>query len=186
MAGGDLTVTGADGVGEWWQDHREALWRYALVLAGRDSDLTEELLDFAMVTLVERWETISSCDAPVAYLKKAMARRLIRVRRQRWRLLQRILAKRHPAASTDAVDVAMIATVRQAITRLTPLQRAVIVMHYYDGLPFSEIGRALHRTDHAVEQVHRRARERLKASLAGDIDLLTVWPPSGAGERGTA
>lgn len=186
MANGERAYPGADGPGQWWQDHRDALWRYAVVLAGRDSDLAEELVDFAQLTLVERWATFSSPQVAFTYLKTAMARRLIRLQRQRRGLLQRILAKRRPVTSTDAVDVATIATVRQAITRLTPLQRAVIVMHYYDDLPLSEIACALGRKPNAVEQLHRRAKERLQAVLGADVDLLTAWPPSGAGERGTA
>jgi len=56
--------------------------------------------------------------------------------------------------------------VRQAIALLAAAQQEVVVLHWYEGLSFAEIGRVLHLTEAAVKGRAHRAYERLRGLLA--------------------
>lgn len=55
--------------------------------------------------------------------------------------------------------------VRQAIEQLPPSQREVIVLHWYEGLTFQEIGHALCASESAVKVRAHRAYENLRELL---------------------
>ena len=56
--------------------------------------------------------------------------------------------------------------VREAVMRLPPLQREVLVLFEYEGLPLSEIAAVVGTDVGAVKSRLHRARERLRNSLA--------------------
>jgi RNA polymerase sigma-70 factor (ECF subfamily) len=60
--------------------------------------------------------------------------------------------------------------VRQAIARLSPSQREVIVLHWYEGLTFQEIGRVLCASESAVKVRAHRGYERLREILHEPVD----------------
>jgi len=59
------------------------------------------------------------------------------------------------------------AAVRRAIGTLPPDQQQVVVMRYLDDLDYSDIARALHKTDNNVRVIAHRALKRLQRSLEG-------------------
>jgi RNA polymerase sigma-70 factor (ECF subfamily) len=60
--------------------------------------------------------------------------------------------------------------VRQAIARLSPNQREVIVLHWYEGLSFQEIGQVLCASESAVKVRAHRAYEQLRELLHEPLD----------------
>jgi len=52
------------------------------------------------------------------------------------------------------------------LSRLTPRQRLVIVLHYYCNWTYGEIAQAIGTMDVTVRQDAKRARSRLKADAA--------------------
>jgi RNA polymerase sigma-70 factor, ECF subfamily len=55
--------------------------------------------------------------------------------------------------------------VLDALARLPAMQRAVLVLHYMDGLPVAEIGRELGKSEGAVESLMSRGREGFRRLL---------------------
>ncbi len=95
------------------------------------------------------------------------------------------------AALADSVDLALLVV----LETLSPLERAVFVLHEAFELPFAEIGEIIGRAEPATRQLAKRARDHvqarrarfevdrgqrremterfLAASLQGDLDSLT-------------
>jgi RNA polymerase sigma-70 factor (TIGR02957 family) len=101
------------------------------------------------------------------------------------------------------------------LERLTPHERAVVVLHEAFGWPYADIGPVIDRTEAACRQLHKRARERLAqeprrpapsqaererlvvaflmACRTGDLDALkallredAVWTADGGGKVAAA
>ena len=53
-----------------------------------------------------------------------------------------------------------------AIARLPWVQRAVVVLHYYEDLPLTEVAAVLDRPAATVRSDHRRALDKLRKALA--------------------
>ena len=68
--------------------------------------------------------------------------------------------------SSKVQRLANRSAVRHALDLLPPKQRLVIVLRYYDGAGYEEIGQALDMTHKAVEGVLARARGKLRKHLA--------------------
>lgn len=72
-------------------------------------------------------------------------------------------------------DVEMRERVRQlgvAIDRLPERERLVIVLYYYEGLTFKEIGRVLSVSESRVYQLHTQAVLRMRGYLGRDMELF--------------
>lgn len=70
-----------------------------------------------------------------------------------------------PAAKAQAEDL------KRLLTRgLSQVERAVIIMYYYDELTMAEIGAALGMSQSRVSQIHSAAMARLKESLSNRRD----------------
>jgi RNA polymerase sigma-70 factor (ECF subfamily) len=62
------------------------------------------------------------------------------------------------------------ALLQSALGRLPALQRAVLILHYADGLPVREVARELARSESATESLLTRARVALRAAWEEAID----------------
>jgi RNA polymerase sigma factor (sigma-70 family) len=84
-------------------------------------------------------------------------------------------AARHGARSGEPSHLAPLDEagrgVRQAIAQLSPGQREVIVLHWYEGLSFFEIGQALRVSESAVKVRAHRAYERLRDVLREPLEM---------------
>jgi len=140
-----------------------ALFRSALLLTGHRQD-AEDLLQSALTKLAQRWPAVNRTGAPDAYLRTTMYHQWI----SWWR--------RHRSGREYAVDVAPDAplpgdiatngTLRVALAKvlsqLTPKQRAVIVLRYYEDLPESEVARILGCSVGTVRSQAHRTLARLR------------------------
>jgi RNA polymerase sigma-70 factor (ECF subfamily) len=72
-----------------------------------------------------------------------------------------------PQDDTDAEDAsARVERVRDALSRLSEVQRTILHLHRYEGLTFGQIGDALGLSEGAVKLRAFRAYERLRKELA--------------------
>ncbi len=53
-----------------------------------------------------------------------------------------------------------------AVNKLPPRERAVIALHYYEGLKFAEIGSVLRLSESRISQVHTEILSKLRLGLA--------------------
>jgi RNA polymerase sigma factor (sigma-70 family) len=81
--------------------------------------------------------------------------------------VQHILAT-HAVLEPDEADWEAL---EEAVKRLTPKQRLVLSLFYWDELPVRDIAKTLHETPQGVRQLKARAEKHLRRSLLGRSPL---------------
>jgi RNA polymerase sigma-70 factor (sigma-E family) len=149
-----------------------ALLRTAYVLTG-DQHLAEDLVQNALAKLATRWRKVNQ---PEAYVRRAIYHEQV----SRWR--RRAKIREDPAALADsfpssvhdpairdpAEHVGARVDVRQALQKLAPRQRAVLVLRFLEDLPEREVADALGCSVGTVRSQTSRALARLRV-LAPDL-----------------
>lgn len=175
----DSTTTTGDEMDDWEHDMGElvrtrhrSLVGYAYLLSGDVRD-AEDLVQDALVKVFSRRST------PQPHAAEAYVRRAIYTiyldgyrRRTRWSRIRHLTASAHHQESTapatgDQVDVAA------ALQRLSPRQRACVVLRHYDDLTVPQIADELGIAEGTV----RRHVADAHAALRG---LLADLAPAGA------
>ena len=144
------------GFEEAYREHRLALLRLAYLMSG-SRDASEDVVQSVFASAHERWDQI---EDPLPYLKKAVVNRVKDGQRRRLRLLARA-----PERPLVALPPEIDETWAQ-IARLPRAQRAVVVLHYYEDLPLTEVAAILERLPATVRSDHRRALDKLRKALA--------------------
>lgn len=127
-------------------EHAAALWGYCLRLTGNDRARAE---DVAQETLLRAWRSLPALDdaqgSVRAWLFK-VARNIVidewRTRRARSEVVVSDVPER--GAEPDRTDQVLLSwVVAEALTRLSPDHRAVLLECYYRGLPVAEAAQRL-------------------------------------------
>jgi RNA polymerase sigma-70 factor (sigma-E family) len=143
-----------------------ALSRAAYLLTGNHQS-AEDLVQDTYVVLVRRWQKSGMVD-PEAYVRRILYSRFV----DGWR--RRRLVELPSAAPPDTTggDEAGAATDRltleAALRRLTPRQRAVVVLRFYEDLTEVQAADALGVTTSTVKSQTRVALQRLR-ELVPDV-----------------
>ena len=137
-----------------------------VALVVRDRDRAEEITQDAFLQLLVNWRKVSHYERPEAWVRRVAIRLAVRQagREVARRPLELAATVTRPAPEPD-LDLA------DAIAGLAPMQRAAVVLHYYDDLPVLEVARLLGVSESTVKQHLHRARGRLAERLgeeAGD------------------
>jgi len=149
------------------------LMRIAYLLTGNQHD-AEDLLQTALTRTAARLFWVRHAD-PEAYVRKVLYRESVSL----WRRVKRreVLAWSPPDVAVadpgHAVDLRL--SVRQALLRLTPRQRAVLVLRYFEDLPEAQVAEILECSVGTVRSQADRAKARLRGiapELAG-VDRTT-------------
>lgn len=155
-SGGNAQPVGSDDEREFTEfvgAHFVALVRTGMLLTG-DRGTAEDLVQSALMRTFRSWSRVRE---PAADTKVVMARLAIRWGRRRWRAEM-------PGATPDQgladADHVTAAAVFDALGRIDPKQRAVLVLRYWDGMIEQEIATAL---GCARETVKSRAARGLAA-----------------------
>lgn len=164
MVGGDQVDSDQQEFEAWALPRQRALLRSAILLTG-DQSSAEDLVQDALVKVAERWSRLRH-EAPDAYARRIIYNAAV----SRWRLRRRESSRADvPEASSPGRSEAWLegADVRAALQRLTPRQRAVLVLRYYDDMSEQQIAQTLGVTPGTIKsQAHvalRRLREELTA-----------------------
>ena len=130
-----------------------------------DQGAAEEVTQDAFVKLLAKWGSVAAYDRPEAWVRKVAIRMAVRhVGREARRPIKEATA--HSVPRTAAVpdhDVAF------AVQQLAPMQRAVVVLHYFEDRPILEIARTLQVSESTVKQHLFRARARLAQTLGEEV-----------------
>lgn len=134
----------------------------------RDPYHAEDVAQNALVKIYLRWDRVARMEFPEAYAKRLVVREC-----QSW---WRRPSRREAAESDPLVDSALNAdhagalTERDAILRsirqLSPKQRTVLVLRYYEDLPDSKIGTLLGMREATVRSHAFHGLARLRDLLA--------------------
>lgn len=143
------------------------LLRYGHALTGNPHDAAD-LVQTVLEKVGSRWSAVVRKDGdPLAYIRRAMANAQI----SWWRRARR----EHLVAELPAAEAAAMASsdhypfedepLWQALRRLPPKQRTVIVLRYYEGLSEAEIAETLGVSRGTVKSQASKAMGTLRNSL---------------------
>ena len=149
----------------------QALARTAYLLTG-DRGLAEDLVQVALLQTARHWHRIHT--APEAY-----ARRVLYTQNVSWwrrRRLREVPLQEYDGPSR-ATDPDLRLTLEQALRRLTPKQRTLLVLRYFEDLTEVQAAAQLGVSVGTVKSSTRQALTRLRALAPELADLV------GAGEH---
>ena len=137
-----------------------ALFRTAYLLTGQ-RQAAEDLVQSALTKTVARLDGLRDPDAVEGYVRRAMYHEQV----SRWRRPRaaEVFTDRPEQGHAEAADLRLV--VRSALARLTPRQRAILVLRYFEDLSETEVAEALGISVGAVRsQTHRSLRRLLKVA----------------------
>lgn len=153
----------------WAGDRQLALLRTAVLLTG-DHHRAEDLVQEALAKVALRWRRLADGN-PEAYARQIIVRDNI----SWWRKRRNEVVADIPRGP-DVPDIAMAADRRmlldRALAALTPRQRAVVVLRYYDDLSELDTAEALGVTVGTVKSQTHLALRRLREAAPELADLL--------------
>ena len=123
--------------------HTAALLRTAYLLTG-SSSAAEELVQDTLVRLYPKWHRVAAADAPLAYVRRALANGFINGRRRASR--REVSVEDVPDRATEwgADDrLAVHDEVWAMLHTLPERQRAALVLRYFADLPDDAVAAAL-------------------------------------------
>lgn len=150
------------------------LLRYATALSGdphQGADIVQEVL----VRASTQWRRIRLTGRPDLYVKRMITNEHLSWRR-RWHTRTVVAtddAALHalaPAHADPATGVADRDDVRQRLAQLTPRQRTVLVLRYYEGMDDADISQVLGLAPSTVRSTAARALLSLRADAPGKDD----------------
>jgi RNA polymerase sigma-70 factor (sigma-E family) len=150
------------------QDFREfvaarwsSFYRAALLLTGQ-REAAEDLVQTALARAADRWKRL---DQPEPYIRRIMYHQQVsRWRLRSWGRERSMDAVPDVADSRDATGQAETRlSLIEALRHLSPLQRAVIVLRFFEDLPDNEIASTLGISAGAVRSHSHRALAKLRA-----------------------
>ena len=150
---------------DFFAEHRTGLFG-ALWLVTRDRHEAEELAQDAFVKVWERWDRVRELQHPEGYLYRT-GMNLFRNRRRRVALALRRAVHLAPAPGDEIRTIDDRDAIVRALGRLTPAQRAALVLVDLVGLTSQEAGRALGVRPSTVRVLAARGRTILRQQIGG-------------------
>jgi RNA polymerase sigma-70 factor (sigma-E family) len=154
----------------WVGDRGDALLRFAYVLTG-DAALAEDAVQDALTSACAKWSRVRAADDPDAYVR----RMIVNAHVSWWRRFRRRESPvPDPETRTTTADGATERAEADAIWNLCAglprAQRAAVVLRYYEGLSYAEIGAVLGCAEATARSRVHRALATLRQTLTGGGD----------------
>ena len=165
-----MSGTDRESFTRWASERQLALLRTAVLVTG-DHHRAEDLVQEALTQVALRWRRLAG-GHPDAYARQVIVRRNI----SWWRKHRREVVAEVPdhAATTATVESASVRRMAldTALDRLTPRQRAVVVLRYYEDLPEREAAEALGVSVGTVKSQTHLALRRLREGSPHLAEML--------------
>jgi RNA polymerase sigma-70 factor (sigma-E family) len=155
---------------EWAHQQQHRLVRTAFLLCG-DLHRAEDLTQDALVKVALRWERLRTGN-PDAYARRVVVNTNI----SWWRRHRRERLTDPGEQSADGPDTEAVLVVRRALARLTPNQRAVVVLRHLDDLTERETAEILGVSIGTVKSQNAAALARLREGAPELHDLIGRTP----------
>ncbi len=137
-----------------YRENRLSLIRLGFLLTGSRHE-AEDLVQTAFAAAQPRWSEI---DQPIAYLRQVIVNRAKDAQRR---------AFRAPPSPPEAItQIAEIDETFAAILELSEVQRAVVVLHFYEDLSLVDIATILDRPASTVRSDLNRALNHLRKAVS--------------------
>jgi RNA polymerase sigma-70 factor (sigma-E family) len=164
-----LPATNESRIGEMYRRHADAALRLAYLLTG-DRQVAEDVVQDAFVRLAGRLVHLRDPGAFDAYLRTTivnLSRSYFRRKRVERLYLER--ARAGPALASPSRSIEDQEELWQALGRLSPRQRAAIVLRFYEDLPEGEVAKILQCAPGTVKSLVSRGLGKLRNEI-GDED----------------
>jgi len=150
---------------ELFRREYDVIVRDVFLITGQRATATEVTQD-AFAEAVAKWRRIRRLDRPGAWVRRVAIRRAVKVReRDRRRDQLAIKDWAQTRLTLDGPDAGTAIDIARALDTLSPMQRALVVLHYFDDLPVAEAAELV-GCKPATASVHlHRARQNLGAQL---------------------
>lgn len=150
----------------WMVGVERQLLRSAFLLTG-DLHRAEDLVQEALVKVATRWLRLRNGN-PTAYARKVLVPDNISA----WRRRHDIPVAEVRAETELSSDPDTALVVRRALARLTPAQRAVVVLRHFDDLSVREAAEVLGVSVGTVKSQNAAALERLRTGAPELLELI--------------
>jgi RNA polymerase sigma-70 factor (ECF subfamily) len=129
-----------------------------------DRELAEDITQEALYRMLRHWRTVSTYERPEAWVRRVAIRIAVReLQRRAARARKERLGQPVPYDELPDPDVA------RAVGDLAPMQRAAVVLFYWEDRPVHEIAHVLEVSESTVKQHLFRARHRLAELLGEEV-----------------
>jgi RNA polymerase sigma-70 factor (sigma-E family) len=151
---------------DFYMNEAPRLRRLAVMLVG-DADRGADLAQDAMVKTYVSWARIRGED-PAPYAKRVLVNLCRNAHRRRM-----LESRKTPVPPRDIIDrgdrIEDALRVAAALSILSPIRRAVVLLRFYEDMKEAEIAHALDRPLNTVKSDLRRALEKLRPMLDDDV-----------------
>jgi RNA polymerase sigma factor (sigma-70 family) len=157
----------------------DALNRYAYFVSGSREDAAD-LVQEALVKTFGRLRNGFSVASAEAYVRRSILNAFIDGGRRRtlWRQVAHLQAA--PAVVDDAADdTAERIDLHEELRKLTPRERACLVLRYYEDLKVDDIAETLHLSSGAVKRYLSDGLSKMAVALRADITETETGPIAG-------
>lgn len=155
----------------WVQARSAGLARSAYLLTG-DRHLAEDLVQDTLVRVADHWRRVTRSGTPDAYARQVMHHLAIdRWRRRRARPAE-ALGTPPPEPTGEGYDVDRRVVLRDALLRLTPRQRAMVSLRFYEDLTETQTAAVLGCSVSTVKSTTRDALRRLREHAPDLLEAL--------------
>ncbi|WP_200947707.1 MULTISPECIES: SigE family RNA polymerase sigma factor [unclassified Phycicoccus] len=154
----------------------------ALSLTGNRHD-AEDLVQDTLAKVLVHWRKVERADSPDAYVRKVMVNTFVSGKRRRSssEVVSHVLVTADGSATADAqVGPEDRDEMWTLLAGLSPRQRAVLVLRYYDDLPDAAIADVLGCSPVSVRVTAHKALARLREQMPGLGDSGPCPEPTGA------
>ena len=148
-----------------------ALFRTAWLLTG-DYHLAEDLVQEALGRIYARWSKVAAADEPAAYAHTVLVHVFLSHRRRRSSTERPTDRAEMPDRVASEADLPLRAALADALSRLDHLDRAVVVLRYWDDLDAPATAALVGLSPAAVRTRCSRALGRLRDVLGDDLAEL--------------
>ena len=149
-----------------------SLSQLAYLLTG-DHHAAEDLLQDALVVVARRWRRVSQAANPMAYVRQLVYHEFVSSwRRNRYRRAE-VSSDQVPErpVGDESATVDRRVLLQRALRRLTPRQRAVVVLRFYEDLSEADAASVLNCSVGTVKSQTNYALRRLREGTPELADL---------------
>ena len=150
---------------DWWfRASYSSVARTVFVVVG-DRGRAEEITQDAFVQMLRHWSSVRGYERPDAWVRRVAIRIAVKqAKRERMRgERERLAVVRTDPTPLPDPDLAA------GVAQLSPMQRAAVVLFYWEDLSVFDIARALGVSESTVKQHLFRARARLAGLLGEEV-----------------
>jgi RNA polymerase sigma-70 factor (sigma-E family) len=158
------------------------LFRTAYLMTGDAGD-AEDAVQESLIRVARRWRRVRVMERPAAYARRILVGVILdgAARRSRQRAELAPPGDHAPDPADDRAaralrDVDDLAEFQWALARLSPRQRAVLILRYWEDLPVAEVATLLRCSEATVTSTACRGTARLAQALATGAGAARAAP----------